>query len=446
MRKVILLTMLVMLGVKVSAQKYVGGDISLLLTYEANGANYMDKNGQQISDLLAFLKGQGLNAMRVRLFVDPSKATTTEKGQGVRQDLDYVMKLGKKIKDAGLSFMLDFHYSDTWADPGQQIAPASWAIYSWYPEDTFYKYTKESLEALVAAGATPDFIQTGNEISFGMHWNYLDDKGQSVDLGQFSGKVEANSSWNAYTDSNWDTFAKYLKYAGKACREVCPNAKIIIHTEQCANNPTLDVAFFKRIQQNEIDYDIIGTSYYPYYKGPISNLDKGLTQLEKNFPDKKIMVVETGCGYHYTVGDKDKQYYSLTYEGQRQFTADLIAMLNNHQNVNGLFWWFLEANEYGLDWNTKRVTDKWYDASLFDNETGRALPALYELKNFRNGETLRGDVNGNGIVDAEDITDTVDYILGLSAKDIQKETIDVNNDGIVNVADIVAISDIILGS
>jgi len=446
MRKVILLTMLVMLGVKVSAQKYVGGDISLLLTYEANGANYMDKNGKQISDLLAFLKGQGLNAMRVRLFVDPSKATTTEKGQGVRQDLDYVMKLGKKIKDAGLSFMLDFHYSDTWADPGQQIAPASWAIYSWYPEDTFYKYTKESLEALVAAGATPDFIQTGNEISFGMHWNYLDDKGQSVDLGQFSGKVEANSSWNAYTDSNWDTFAKYLKYAGKACREVCPNAKIIIHTEQCANNPTLDVAFFKRIQQNEIDYDIIGTSYYPYYKGPISNLDKGLTQLEKNFPDKKIMVVETGCGYHYTVGDKDKQYYSLTYEGQRQFTADLIAMLNNHQNVNGLFWWFLEANEYGLDWNTKRVTDKWYDASLFDNETGRALPALYELKNFRNGETLRGDVNGNGIVDAEDITDTVDYILGLSAKDIQKETIDVNNDGIVNVADIVAISDIILGS
>ena len=445
MRKVILLTMLVMLGVKVSAQKYVGGDISLLLTYEANGANYMDKDGQQISDLLAFLKGQGLNAMRVRLFVDPSKATTTEKGQGVRQDLDYVMKLGKKIKDAGLSFMLDFHYSDTWADPGQQIAPASWAIYSWYPEDTFYKYTKESLEALVAAGATPDFIQTGNEISFGMHWNYLDDKGQSVDLGQFSGKVEANSSWNAYTDSNWDTFAKYLKYAGKACREVCPNAKIIIHTEQCANNPTLDVAFFKRIQQNEIDYDIIGTSYYPYYKGPISNLDKGLTQLEKNFPDKKIMVVETGCGYHYKMGDKNTGY-PLTYEGQRQFTADLIAMLNNHPNVNGLFWWFLEANEYGLDWNTKRVTDKWYDASLFDNETGRALPALYELKNFRNGETLRGDVNGNGIVDAEDITDTVDYILGLSAKDIQKETIDVNNDGIVNVADIVAISDIILGS
>ena len=363
------------------AQKYVGGDISLLPTYEEHGANYMDQNGNKITNMLQFLKNQGMNAMRVRLFVDPRLASDKAKGQGVRQDLEYVKKLGKCIKDAGLFFMLDFHYSDTWADPGQQTAPFGWLIYSWFPEQTFYKYTKESLEALVAAGAAPDFIQTGNEISFGMHWGYTNDKEGYVDLGPFSGKLEANSAWTAYTDKNWDNFSKYLKYAGQACREVCPEAKIIIHTEQCANNPTLDVAFFKRIQQYEIDYDIIGTSYYPYYKGPVSNLDKGLTQLEKNFPNKQIMVVETGCGYHYKMGDKETGY-SLDYEGQRQFTADLITMLNKHPKVNGLFWWFLEANEYGLDWNTKRVTDGWYNASLFDNETGRALPALYILKNY----------------------------------------------------------------
>jgi len=109
--------------------------------------------------------------------------------------------------------------------------------------------------------------------------------------------------------------------------------------------------------------------------------------LESNFPDKQIMVVETGCGYHYEVGDKDKQYYPLTYEGQRQFTEELITMLNKHPNVNGLFWWFPEANEYGLDWATQRVTDGWYNASLFDNETGRALPALYELIKFTSGST-----------------------------------------------------------
>ena len=356
----------------VQAQKYVGGDISLLPTYEEHGANYMDKDGKKISDMLAFLKEQGLNAMRVRLFVDPSQASEEAKGQGVRQDLEYVKKLGKRIKDAGLQFMLDFHYSDTWADPGQQTLPQEFMMVNTLPQEYIYDYTKASLKALVDAGATPDFIQTGNEISFGMLWDEC--------------KVKANSGWTAYEDDNWEKFAKALKNASKACREVCSDAKIIIHTEQSANNPTLDVAFFKRIKDNDIDYDIIGTSYYPYYKGPISNLDKGLTQLETNFPDKKIMVVETGCGYHYKMGDQDTGY-PLTYEGQKKYTADLVTMLKKHPNVNGLFWWFLEANEYGLDWATKRVTEKWYDASLFDNETGKALPALYELKNFNDGST-----------------------------------------------------------
>lgn len=367
MKKSLLLTLCIVLTCTVSAQKYLGGDVSLLLTYEENGANYMDIDGKKITDLLAFLKEQGLNTMRVRLFVDPSKASAEAKGQGVRQDLEYVKKLGKKIKDAGLGFMLDFHYSDTWADPAHQTMPQEFIMVNTPAFEYIYTYTKNSLEAMVTAGATPDFIQIGNEISFGMLWDGC--------------KVKHNSDWTAYLDDNWDSFSKALKNASKACREVCPEAKIIIHTEQCANNPTLDVAFFNRIKANEVDYDIIGTSYYPYYKGPISNLDKGLTQLEINFPDKQIMIVETGCGYHYKMGDKETGY-PLTYEGQQKFTAELITMLNKHQHVNGLFWWFLEANEYGLDWKTKRVTDKWYDASLFDNETGHALPALYELKNF----------------------------------------------------------------
>ena len=104
-------------------QHYVGGDISLLPTYEANGAWYMDGNNERITDMLGYLKAQGLNSLRVRLFVDPSKATADEKGQGVRQDLEYVKTLGQRIKAAGFSLLLDFHYSDTWADPKQQITP-----------------------------------------------------------------------------------------------------------------------------------------------------------------------------------------------------------------------------------------------------------------------------------------------------------------------------------
>ena len=371
--KLILAPVLLFCLTTMQAQKYVGGDISLLPTSEEHGAKYMDKNGQTISNLLDFLKEQGLNAMRVRLFVDPSLASDEAKGQGVRQDLEYVKTLGKRIKDAGMQFLLDFHYSDTWADPDNQSTPQLFISVNTPATDYIYQYTKDCLTAMVEAGATPDFIQTGNEITYGMMWD--------------SGcKVEANSAWDGYKDDHWDSFSTALKNAGKACREVCPNAKIIIHTERIANIPQI-TDYYQKIDKYGVDYDIIGTSYYPYYHGKMEQLDKALTQFETNFPNKQIMVVETGCAYHYEVGDKDKQYYPLTYEGQRQFTSELVATLNKHPKVNGLFWWFLEANEYGLDWKTQRVTDKWYDASLFDNETGCALPALYELKAFNNGST-----------------------------------------------------------
>ena len=352
-------------------EKFLGGDISLLPTYEEHGANYMTQEGTRITDLLDFYKQQGWNAMRVRLFVDPSRASAADKGQGVRQDLDYVKQLGKRIKDAGFAFMLDFHYSDTWADPSHQATPYLFKLMDTHAYEYIYDYTRDCLNELVAAGATPDFIQTGNEISWGM----LFDSGC---------KLEANTSWSGYKDTNWSTFAIALKNAGRACREVCPNAKIIIHTEQVANTP-LVTDFYKRLADNNVDYDIIGTSYYPYYHGDLNQLEKTIAQFESKFPDKQVMVVETGCAYHYKIGDND-QGYPLTYEGQRRFAADLVKALNKHQNVTGLFWWFPEANEYGLNWSTQRVTDDWYNASLFDNETGRALPATAELRNFITGE------------------------------------------------------------
>ena len=359
------------------AQKYVGGDISVLPKFEQQNAKYLDKDGAAITDVLEFLKQQGWNTMRVRLFVDPSN----DPDKCVVQDLEYVKQFGKRIKDAGLLFMLDFHYSDTWADPGQQTIPDSWKIWSWTPDETVYKYTKESLEALVAAGATPDLIQTGNEISFGMLWGFVTD-GKYEDWVEYGGHLVPTSDWKDYTDTRWDNFSNMLKAAGRACREICPEAKIIIHTEQCANNPTLDVAFFRHIQQYEIDYDIIGVSYYPYFKGPLSKLDNGLTLLEKNFPDKQIQLVETGYPSKWEVGGSSYDYtktYPYTHEGQRQYTADLIATLQKHPQVNGLSWWYAEANAKGC---TGDLATGWYNASLFDNETGRALPALYELQTF----------------------------------------------------------------
>ena len=360
-----------------TAQKYVGGDLSVLLKYEEQKATYLDKDGKAIADVLAFVKEQGWNTVRVRLFADPSKDTD----KNVCQDIEYVKSLGKRIKAAGLCFMLDFHYSDTWADPEHQTMPLEWGMINTPAFEYIYTYTKTNLEALVTAAATPDFIQIGNEISFGMLWDGC--------------KVSANSNWTAYEDTNWDHFSTALKNASKACREVCPEAKIVIHTEQCANNPTLDVAFFKRIQQYDIDYDIIGTSYYPYFKGPLANLDKGLSELEKNFPDKQIQLVETGYPSKWEVKGSTYDYtktYPYSHEGQRQYAADLIATLKKHPQVNGLSWWYAEANAKGC---TGSLAEGWYNASLFDNETGRALPALYELKAFDDGSTGIGSISAD---------------------------------------------------
>lgn len=367
-------------------QHYVGGDISLLPTYEANGAWYMDGNNEHITDMLGYLKAQGLNSLRVRLFVDPSKATADEKGQGVRQDLEYVKTLGQRIKAAGFSLLLDFHYSDTWADPKQQITPESWqGLTDDQLKAKIYDYTKDCLQQMVAAGATPDFIQTGNEISYGMLW----------------GARNASSSQlkKAYPDDapSWNRLLGLLGQAAAACREVCPQAKLILHSEFVRNISLLQ-KFYKGL--NSADYDIVGLSYYPYYHGGLSQLELALNWLANNI-DKDVMIVETG--YYYAWQPTDISYdlsstWPITPAGQQQFTKDLIAKLKAYNRVTGLYWWFMEACENGLDWNTKRVTDKWYNASLFndtDNSIwgyGQVMPAMQELKAFAEGTSGVGSV------------------------------------------------------
>ena len=130
MKKNLIIALMGLCSLGASAQKYVGGDISLLPKYEQAGAKYYEQDGKAIASPLSFFKEQGMNAMRLRLFVDPSKNSGIDKDENVCQDLEYVKKLGKRIKDAGFKLILDFHYSDTWADPEKQWTPASWASLS----------------------------------------------------------------------------------------------------------------------------------------------------------------------------------------------------------------------------------------------------------------------------------------------------------------------------
>ncbi len=351
-----------------SASRYVGGDISLLTKYEEHGAIYYNDNGARITDMLSYLKSSGLNAMRVRLFVDPSKASAEHQGQGVCQDLPYVLALSQRIKAAGFDLLLDIHYSDTWTDPAQHSTPSSWTMTSALG-DSVYSYTRRVLNAMIAANATPDFIQVGNEVTYGMLWP----TGHCYPSG-------AN-----YGSGSFETFANYLKQGIRACREVCPNAKIVVHTEMGrASNVT---SLYNVLKGYTTDFDIIGLSYYPYWHGNLSVLEGLLNDLESSYPNKKIQIVETGYphAYYPTGASYDLQStWPATEAGQKAFTIDLITMLNGHNSVNGLYWWFPEANEYGINY-TNCVTTDWYNCGWWDNQNGRVMDALFEMATFLEG-------------------------------------------------------------
>lgn len=349
----------------VAAKRYVGGDISLLPEYEKAGAIYKTHDGEKIGDLLPFLYQEGMNAMRIRLFVEPAAYTGSDKDANACQDLSYIIPLCKRIVDAGFKLMLDFHYSDTWADPAKQWTPHAWRGLG---DDQLCRkineYTRDVLITLRDNGIVPTFIQTGNEISYGMLWGAVNDPAVSL-------KKCFNGS-----EANWPRFVKLLDNAIAACREVCPDAKIVLHTERVADLSTLR-NFYEHM--GDVDYDIIGLSYYPYFHGELYKLRSALEMLSSKFGTKEIMIVETGYSYKWAVPGTTidtSSTWAYSDAGQAAFAKDLVTLLQEFDNVTGLFWWWLEYNAY----NTS--LSGWYNAPLFDSTTGRATSALKEICSF----------------------------------------------------------------
>lgn len=347
-------------------ERLVGGDISMLTKYEEGGAIYKDRNGNTINNVLSYFGEQGWNAMRVRLFVNPENASETHKKEGVVQDLAYVKTLGKRIKEAGYVLVLDLHYSDTWADPGAQGVPAAWPKNDVEAlQDSVYNYTKRVLQEMIAAGARPDYIQLGNEITGGMLWP--------------TGQVYATGG--APAGGSWENFAAYQHSASTAVREVSPATKIIIHVEM--HNVNQPGGFFTNCDNYNIDYDIMGLSYYSAYHGNFSKLNTVLNNMEAA-SSKPIMIMECGYGYAWALPNTSYDFtnvYPYSNEGQKNFTVAMIAALKQHSRVKGLFWWWPEANEFNIPWQNQ-ITTNWWNGSLFDNRDGKAQDALYEMKQF----------------------------------------------------------------
>lgn len=232
--------------------RLLGGDVSLLPSYEAQGTVYRDAGGQSVA-LLPFLRAQGCDALRVRLFVEPQYAPQNHREEGVCQDLGYVISLGRRIRQAGFQLLLDLHYSDFWADPGKQTMPHLWRDTRREDlPDSVYQYTRRTLLAMKRQGVVPQLIQVGNETTNGMLWP--------------QGRIDWKQG-----DRGWDYLCQLYQAGCRACREVCPQARIVIHTEK-PGSWDITRTYYQQLRRHCVDYDLIGLSYYPMWHGTIPNL------------------------------------------------------------------------------------------------------------------------------------------------------------------------------
>ncbi|MBQ4019018.1 MAG: glycosyl hydrolase 53 family protein [Paludibacteraceae bacterium] len=333
--------------------RYVGGDISMLPQYEQHNSQYKDATGKKINDLLTwFVTDCGWNTFRVRIFVNP-----TSNDPSLCQDLAYVTALGQRIKAAGAYFMLDFHYSDSWVDAGHIQAPAAWkgsddATMAQHVAD----YTRDVLTALNAANATPDFVQVGNEIMYGLCGIQVHPYDKAGD--------------------NWDGYLGLLQAGCNTVRELCPNAQIIIHTDRPCNKQ-YDFYYYNKLRTNNVDFDIIGLSYYPFWHAdftPTSSntgeqtlapLVSAINYLKIQFPEKRVHIVECAYNFQYWpsagVNYNTQPVWPCSKTGQYNFVKDLVDALLPLDNVDGLSYWFPEeaGNGDDTDWNTSQGTALW---------------------------------------------------------------------------------------
>jgi arabinogalactan endo-1,4-beta-galactosidase len=252
------------------AQFVKGADISWLLQMEATGYKFYDSAGVQ-KNCLEILKDKGINTIRLRVFVNPSSDKTN--GHCSKNE---TVTMALRAKAMGMRVMIDFHYSDTWADPGHQAKPAAWASHSFTQLLTdVYNHTFELLDTLRKSGVTPQWVQIGNEIPGGMLW--------------------PDGSTN-----NWPQLAQLLNKGYDAAKAVDSSIKVVIHIDQGNNNSRFRY-FFDNAASNAVRYDIIGLSYYPYWLGTdytatINDLGNNMNDMVSRY-GKDVMVVEVGGDY-----------------------------------------------------------------------------------------------------------------------------------------------------
>lgn len=329
----------------------IGGDFSILKKMEDSGGIYKFE-GKPVNALELFA-ANGYNYGRVRLFHTPNMEGP------VCNSLDYTIELSKKIKAAGMKLLLNYHYSDTWADPAHQIKPKAWENLSFEAlTDSVYEYSKAVIEAMDKAGVLPDMVQVGNEITPGFIWP--------------DGKI-----WKDSTE-DWESFCTLLKAGIKGVKDAYGerNVPIMIHIDRGGDQASTE-NFFKKMDQYGIEFDLIGLSYYPWWHGTFEDLGKNLAWLSENYK-QDIVVVETAyyANGYYPEPDEwvfDIQPFPPTEQGQYDFLVALDSIVSQYPKVKGIFYWKPD----GLMIPESHV---WFIGRSFFDEEGNALKGITAFK------------------------------------------------------------------
>jgi arabinogalactan endo-1,4-beta-galactosidase len=265
-----------------------GGGVNTLPFSFFIGADVTDQEPQPVAtrgNLLTTMKSHGFNYIRLRTFVDPKASDGYDKNNGY-DDITHTVDFGKQIKDAGMGLLVDFHYSDNWADPGKQCVPVPWYGYTTIAtlSTAVHDYTKDAIQKLVAGGARPDMVQIGNEITPGMLIHHCDSGGQPI-----SGMNHVVTG----SISSWTNLGMLLKAGVAAVREVDPTILIAMHIDR-GNDLTSSRNFIMNATNQGVSFDVFGESCYTAYQGQPSAWMNTFTMLASQFPNMKFIVAEYG--------------------------------------------------------------------------------------------------------------------------------------------------------
>ena len=370
---------------------YKGMDISTITEVESLGGKFYDHGVE--TDVFEILKSYGTNAVRLRLWNDPYAEDGTPYGAGTN-DLPTTIELTKRAKAHGMDVLLDLQYSDFWADPGKQRVPKAWrGMDAEQLTEAVYTFTRDTLLVMRDAGAYPDLIQIGNELTHGMLWPY----GKLLECG------------------NYDNLAKFVSAGIRAVRALDADMPVMIHLDNGGNAP-MYVDWFDHYMERGEDFQIIGLSYYPFWHGSLSDLQKNMNDLAVRY-GKELVIVEVSMGftmedygaYEKLAPDERKGYatkpalveklpFPMTKEGQADFMRALFAVIDQvpDKKCRGFFYWEPAwipvpgsgwANGEALQYIEEKGPggNEWANQALFDYD-GHSLPALEVIRDYRSGE------------------------------------------------------------